>query len=70
MTNALTAGVSTAITARHCPIAQGRVPPLVKYRHRPGESPSCVDACLGLLLHRDTGLCLLISVGSHLLRMR
>jgi hypothetical protein len=37
--------------------ATGRLlPPLVGHHRRPGESSSCADACLGLLLGRDAGL--------------
>jgi hypothetical protein len=64
------AGVPTAITTHRRPVAQGRAPPLVRHRHQPGESSTYADACLGLLLHRDTDFCSLIGAGPRLLRMR
>jgi hypothetical protein len=50
------------------PIAQGRVLPLVMHHCQPGESLSCADAHLGLLLCHDTNLHLLIGIGPRLPR--
>jgi hypothetical protein len=60
--------VPTMIISHHRPIAQRQVPPLVMQHHRSGESSSCADACLGLLLDRVACLCLLAAVGHRLLR--
>jgi hypothetical protein len=63
MVNVLMAVAPSAITTSRHPIEQGCMPPsLVGHRRRPGESLLCAGACLGLLLCRDTGFCLLIGV--------
>jgi hypothetical protein len=63
-------GVSVVIAARRCPVVQRRALPLVWHCRRPGESSSCVDAHLGLVLTRDAGICLLIGIGPRLLVLR
>jgi hypothetical protein len=63
-------GVPIMIAAHRHPIMQGWAPPVVRHCQQPCESLSCADAHLGLLLCCDTSLCLLISIGPRLLRMR
>jgi hypothetical protein len=64
MLNVLAVGAPAVITANCHPAEQGRMPPcLAGHRRRLGESLLCADACLGLLLCRDTE-------GLRLLRIR
>jgi hypothetical protein len=49
-TNVLVVGAPTMMAASCHPIKQGRTPPPIGHRHRPGGFLLCVGAYLGLLL--------------------
>jgi hypothetical protein len=50
MEDAPTVRAPTVVAASRRPIMQGPVPPLFGHHRWPGDSLSCADSCLGLLL--------------------
>jgi hypothetical protein len=70
MEDAPTVRAPTVVAASRRPIMQGPVPPLFGHHRWPGDSLSCADSCLGLLLCCGADLCLLIGVRPCLHCMR